>query len=421
MLFEELGIITPILHALREKNYLTPTPIQQQAIPAIISGRDVVACAQTGTGKTASFSIPLLQKLSEKSNKRGIRGLVLTPTRELAIQVSENFVQYGKQLPIRSVLVYGGVPQGMQVQKIRKGCDVIIATPGRLMDLIQQRVLNLSDLELLIMDEADRMLDMGFIRDVKKILAMIPAKCQKVLLSATMPEEIQHLISTILRDPIKISVAPVTSAAKIDQAVYYVSKSNKKALLKHVISEHDMSNVLVFARTKHGADKIAIDLQRSGISAEAFHGNKSQGARQRSLTNFKTSKTRVLVATDIASRGIDIADLPFVINYEMPDTGETYTHRIGRTGRAGKTGSALSFCDQEETSQLKQIDRLHRGKLRVVDHPFVGSQQPVSNQQASNNQQPSRNQQNSRNHRSSRNHQQERAPRKHSYEKHYSY
>jgi ATP-dependent RNA helicase RhlE len=378
MLFEELDIIEPILAALREKGYKNPTPIQQQAIPAILTGRDVVACAQTGTGKTASFSIPLLQKLSQSTRKAAVRALVLVPTRELAIQVSDNIDKYGKRLSVRSVLLYGGIPQTQQVQNIKKGCDVIIATPGRLMDLVQQRVVSVSNLELLVMDEADRMLDMGFIRDVKKILGMIPAVCQKVLLSATMPGEIQQMVAAILKNPIKINIAPVSSSVKVDQAVYYVPRTNKKALLKHVISEHQMPNVLVFARTKHGADKIARDLQRAGISAEAFHGNKSQGARQRSLTNFKSNKTRVLVATDIAARGIDINDLPFVINYEMPDTAETYTHRIGRTGRAGKTGAALSFCDQDESLQLKQIDRLHRGKIQVVDHPF---RQTNTNQQ----------------------------------------
>ena len=371
MLFEQLDIVEPILTALREKGYKNPTPIQQQAIPAIISGRDVVACAQTGTGKTASFSIPLLQRLSLRNQRGAIRALVLVPTRELAMQVFDNIEKYGKHLSVRSVLIFGGVPQTKQVQNIRKGCDVIIATPGRLMDLIQQRIFSLSNLELLIMDEADRMLDMGFIRDVKKILGMIPSNSQKVLLSATMPSEIQQLVTSILKDPIKINIAPVSTAVKIEQTVYHVDRGNKKALLKHVISEHNMANVLVFARTKHGADKIASDLQRSGISAEAFHGNKSQGARQRSLSNFKSSRTRVLVATDIASRGIDITDLPFVINYEMPDTAETYTHRIGRTGRAGKTGKALSFCDHEESPQLKQIDRLHKGKLRVAEHPFA--------------------------------------------------
>lgn len=370
MLFEQLDIVEPILTALREKGYKNPTPIQQQAIPAIISGRDVVASAQTGTGKTASFSIPLLQRLSLRNQRGAVRALVLVPTRELAIQVFDNIEKYGKHLSVRSVLVFGGVPQTKQVQNIRRGCDVVIATPGRLMDLLQQRIFSLSNLELLVMDEADRMLDMGFIRDVKRILAMMPSNSQKVLLSATMPAEIQQLVTSILKDPIKINIAPVSTAVKIEQTVYHVERGNKKALLKHVISEHDMANVLVFARTKHGADKIAFDLQKSGISAEAFHGNKSQGARQRSLSNFKSNRTRVLVATDIASRGIDINDLPFVINYEMPDTAETYTHRIGRTGRAGKMGKALSFCDHEESSQLKQIDKLHKGKILVAEHPF---------------------------------------------------
>jgi len=370
MLFNQLDIVEPILAALHEKGYKTPTPIQQQAIPAILSGRDVVACAQTGTGKTASFSIPVLQKLSNQKRANVIRALVLVPTRELAIQVSDNVDKYGSKLAVRSVLLYGGVPQTKQVQALKRGCDLVVATPGRLMDLIQQRALNLSGLEIIVMDEADRMLDMGFIRDVMKILKMIPASCQKVLLSATMPSEIQQLVSTILKDPIRINIAHVATAARIEQNVYHVARSNKRALLKHVISEHQMANVIVFARTKHGADKIAFDLQRSGISAEAFHGNKSQGARYRSLTNFKSKKTRVLVATDIASRGIDISDLPFVINYEMPDTAETYTHRIGRTGRAGNTGRALSFCDHEESAQLKQINKLHPGKIRVADHPF---------------------------------------------------
>jgi ATP-dependent RNA helicase RhlE len=369
MLFQELDLVEPILSAIREKGYSTATPIQQQAIPAILSGRDVVACAQTGTGKTASFALPLLQKLSTHNGK-AIRGLVLTPTRELAIQVSDNLTQYGKRLSLRSVLVYGGVPQTSQVQKIRQGCDIIIATPGRLMDLIQQRVLSLSQIEILIMDEADRMFDMGFIRDVKKILAMIPARCQKVLLSATMPAEIQKLVSSVLTNPLKINVAPKPDAVRIRQALYYVARANKKALLKHVIKEYEMRNVLVFARTKRGADKIAHELTKAGIVAEAFHGNKSQNARQRSLSNFKKNATRVLVATDIAARGIDINNLPFVINYEMPDTVETYTHRIGRTGRAGNTGTALSFCDNDERSQAKQLDRLPHGKLQVAEHPF---------------------------------------------------
>jgi ATP-dependent RNA helicase RhlE len=358
MSFENLSVIRPILDALKKKGYGQPTPIQEQAIPAILSGRDVLACAQTGTGKTASFCIPVLQRLSEtKQSKKTIRGLILTPTRELAIQVSENLTQYGKNLNLSSTLIYGGVSQVNQVRQVRNGVDIIVATPGRLLDLINQNVVRLNDLNMLVLDEADRMLDMGFIRDIRKIIALIPSRCQKVLLSATMPEEIQRLVSTMLNDPIK--------------GVYYVTRQNKRALLKHVISEQQMRNVLVFARTKRGADKIAKDLTTAGISAEAFHGNKSQNARQRSLTNFKKNSTQVLVATDIAARGIDIVDLPFVINYEMPDTVETYTHRIGRTGRAGSTGTALSFCDHEERGQMKNLDRASAGKIQVLSHPFA--------------------------------------------------
>jgi ATP-dependent RNA helicase RhlE len=371
MSFENLSVIRPILDALKKKGYGQPTPIQEQAIPAILSGRDVLACAQTGTGKTASFCIPVLQRLSEtKQSKKTIRGLILTPTRELAIQVSENLTQYGKNLNLSSTLIYGGVSQVNQVRQVRNGVDIIVATPGRLLDLINQNVVRLNDLNMLVLDEADRMLDMGFIRDIRKIIALIPSRCQKVLLSATMPEEIQRLVSTMLNDPIKISIAP-KGGVKIQQGVYYVTRQNKRALLKHVISEQQMRNVLVFARTKRGADKIAKDLTTAGISAEAFHGNKSQNARQRSLTNFKKNSTQVLVATDIAARGIDIVDLPFVINYEMPDTVETYTHRIGRTGRAGSTGTALSFCDHEERGQMKNLDRASAGKIQVLSHPFA--------------------------------------------------
>lgn len=371
MSFQKLNVSAPILAALHEKGYNHPTPIQHHAIPAILSGSDVLASAQTGTGKTASFSIPLLQKLSEQKGNRTIRGLVLAPTRELAIQVSENLRLYGKNLSIRSALVYGGVSQVNQVNEIRRGADIIIATPGRLMDLIQQRIVSLSQLNILVLDEADRMLDMGFIRDIKKILAMVPQNCQKVFLSATMPAEIQQLVSVMLRNPIRIKVEPEKTESSIHQGVYYVSREDKKALLKHVIAEQQMRNVLVFARTKHGANKIVRDLTRSGITAEAFHGDKSQGARQRSLSNFKKNATRVLVATDIAARGIDIIDLPFVINYEMPDSTETYTHRIGRTGRAGSTGTALSFCDNEEKAQMKNLIRIASGKIKVLQHPFA--------------------------------------------------
>lgn len=370
MSFQNLNVMAPILAALNEKGYDHPTPIQQQAIPAILSGSDVLASAQTGTGKTASFSIPLLQLLSTQKGPRAIRGLVLTPTRELAIQVSENLTQYGKNLSLRSVLVYGGVSQVKQVNEIRRGADIIIATPGRLMDLIQQRIINLSQLNMLVLDEADRMLDMGFIHDVKKILALVPKNCQKVFLSATMPKEIQQLVSVMLRNPVRIHVESEKAKTQIHQGIYYVSREHKKALLKHVITEKQMRNVLVFARTKRGADKIVRDLTKSGITAEAFHGNKSQVARQRSLLNFRKNATRVLVATDIAARGIDIIDLPFVINYEMPDSAETYTHRIGRTGRAGSIGTALSFCDRDEKTQIKNFFRTGVGNVQTLQHPF---------------------------------------------------
>lgn len=370
MSFKKLEVSAPILAALEEKGYQHPTPIQEQAIPAILSGRDVLASAQTGTGKTASFSIPMLQKIAAAPRKQVIQGLILVPTRELAIQVAENMTQYGKHLTVRSVLVYGGVSQVNQVTQIRRGADVIIATPGRLMDLMQQRIISLADLSIIILDEADRMFDMGFIRDIQKIMALVPKACQKVFLSATMPKEIQELALGSLRNPIRIHVPGQETAVRIKQGVFYVAQSDKKALLKHVIQDRQMRNVLVFARTKYGADKIVRDLTRSGISAEAFHGDKSQGARQRSLTNFKKNTTRVLVATDVAARGIDITDLPFVINYEMPDTPETYTHRIGRTGRAGNTGTALSFCDQEEKRQLKNLNRIMPGKIEVLSHPF---------------------------------------------------
>ncbi len=372
MSFEKLNIIAPILKALHEKGYRQPTPIQLQAIPAILSGRDLLASAQTGTGKTASFCIPMLQRLSEgNSNARGIRGLVMVPTRELAIQVSEHLNLYGKHMKLRSVLVYGGVSQVNQVNQLRRGADIIVATPGRLLDLIQQKVVNLSQLSILVLDEADRMLDMGFIRDVKKIVALAPAACQKVFLSATMPDEVQQLVSAILRNPVKVKITPEGGPAKILQSVYYVTQKNKRALLKHVIAEQHMRNVLVFTRTKHKANKVARELTKAGIIAEAFHGDKSQGARQRALSNFKTNVTRVLVATDIAARGIDIVDLPYVINYEMPETAETYTHRIGRTGRAGSTGVALSFCDSAEKPYLKDINRLALGKIAILQDPFA--------------------------------------------------
>jgi ATP-dependent RNA helicase RhlE len=369
MSFTKFNLSPAILSALEEKGYKTPSPVQEQAIPQILAGKDVLGSAQTGSGKTAAFCIPLLQRLiSTRGNN--IRALILTPTRELAIQVHENLRFYGKNLRVQSAVIYGGVSQFNQVREIRGGADVLVATPGRLLDLIDQRIISLKDLEILVLDEADRMLDMGFIHDVKRILKLTPPTKQNILFSATIPAEIQELVNKLLNKPARISIENKQSKPKIDQSVYFVPKDRKRALLKHVIVEKGMQTVIVFARTKYGADKITKDLNKSGISAEAFHGDKSQHARQKALSNFKQNVTRVLVATDIAARGIDVVDLPFVINYELPESAETYTHRIGRTGRAGALGNALSFCDQEERGQLKNINRISEVSLRVMEHPF---------------------------------------------------
>lgn len=370
MTFKDFNLSAAVVKALEEKGYQIPTPIQAEAIPQIMNGRDTLGLAQTGTGKTAAFCIPLLERLHRNPKRSGVRALILTPTRELAIQVFENLRFYGKHLQIRSSVIYGGVSQFHQEKEIRKGLDILVATPGRLHDLLNQKILSLRELEVLVLDEADRMLDMGFIHDIKKLLKLIPANRQNIFFSATMPADVQDLARTILKNPVKVATQSTESKPKITQSVYYVSREQKRALLKHVITEKAMENVLVFARTKHGADKIAKDLNKSGISAEAIHGNKSQNARQRALTSFKRNETRVLVATDIAARGIDIVDLPFVINYELPQTPETYTHRIGRTGRAGQTGFALSFCDDTERAQLNSINRLISSRLIVAEHPF---------------------------------------------------
>jgi ATP-dependent RNA helicase RhlE len=375
MSFRNFNLAQPILRALQEKGYETPTPIQAQAIPEIIRGKDVLGCAQTGTGKTAAFCIPILERLEMSKSSSGIRAVILSPTRELAQQIGDNLTYYGKHLSLRNVLVYGGVSQYNQVQQIRKGVDIIVATPGRLLDLINQGHVRLSKVEILVLDEADRMLDMGFINDIRKIIATTPAARQTLFFSATMPSEIQQLVASILKNPVKIQIAPVTSTAEnVHQSVYFVERNNKRALLRHLITEQNMENVLVFTRTKHGADKIASDLNRSGIVAESFHGNKTQGARQRALNNFKRKTTRVLVATDIAARGIDISDLPFVVNYELPQTSDTYIHRIGRTGRAGAKGSALSFVDSEERAQLRDINRITNRKIEVIEeHPYLSA------------------------------------------------
>jgi ATP-dependent RNA helicase RhlE len=376
MSFENLNLIEPILRALKTEGYTTPTPIQAKAIPFILEKHDVLGCAQTGTGKTAAFAIPILQLLSQNNNvtgKRKIRTLILTPTRELAIQIEESFTSYGRNTNIKHTVVFGGVSQKAQTDSLARGVDVLVATPGRLLDLMQQRFISLDAIEIFVLDEADRMLDMGFINDIKKILPKLPAKKQTLFFSATMAPEIQKLANTILKDPKKVEVTPVSSTAHtVEQGIYFVEKTDKRALLNHLLSEKFTGSTLVFTRTKHGADKVVKDLVKSGISAEAIHGNKSQNARQRALSNFKEKKTRILVATDIASRGIDIEELPYVINYELPNEPETYVHRIGRTGRAGATGIALSFCDFEEREYLRDIQKLISKTLPVVeDHPYV--------------------------------------------------
>lgn len=363
MLFTDLGLIDPILKALQEEGYTQPTPIQAQAIPTILKHRDLLGCAQTGTGKTAAFAIPLLQLLVERRQQGAtgnhIKALVLTPTRELAIQIDDSFKAYGRHCGMRHAVVFGGVSQHAQTQTLRRGVDVLIATPGRLLDLIQQGFIDLGKLEFFVLDEADRMLDMGFIHDVKRVIALLPAKRQSLFFSATMPPEIVKLADKILSDPAKVSVTPPsTTAQTIQQSLYYVERGEKKGLLVHVLNEGNIERALVFTRTKHGANKVAQDLNKKGIRAEAIHGNKSQGARQNALNNFKDKKIRVLVATDIAARGIDVDDLTHVINFEIPNVPETYVHRIGRTGRAGSEGTAISFCEGEERPYIKDIQKL---------------------------------------------------------------
>jgi len=376
MSFENLNLIEPILKALKTEGYIKPTPIQEQAIPIILAEKDLLGCAQTGTGKTAAFAIPILQILrkdqSNNNGKRIIRSLILTPTRELAIQIGESFSAYGKFTGLRHTVVYGGVPQRSQVNALKSGVDILIATPGRLLDLVNQRFINLHHVKIFVLDEVDRMLDMGFKDDVKKIIANLPEKRQTLFFCATMPSEISKLANSILKNPVEIAVNPISSTVDtIEQSLYYVEKKNKKLLLLHLLKDDSINTALVFTRTKHGADKITTDLNKSGITAEAIHSNKSQLARQRALKNFKTRRTRVLVATDIASRGIDVEELSHVINFEMPDMAETYVHRIGRTGRAGLTGIALSFCDNEEKKGLKDIYKLISKSIPVIeDHPF---------------------------------------------------
>ncbi len=385
MTFEQLDLIEPILNALETEGYTTPTPIQEQSIPIVLQRKDLLGCAQTGTGKTAAFAIPVLQILHEErkagNHIKGIKALILTPTRELAIQIDESFAAYGRHTNLKHLVIFGGVSQVPQTNALKHGVDILIATPGRLLDLVEQRFINLSQLQLFVLDEADRMLDMGFIHDVKRIITKIPAKRQTLFFSATMPPEIAKLAGTILTNPQKVEVTPVSSTAEtIQQAMYFVAKENKKLLLTHILKDTSIKTALVFTRTKHGADKVVKDLHKAGIRAEAIHGNKSQNARQRALTNFKTGETRVLVATDIAARGIDVDNLSHVINYELPNVPETYVHRIGRTGRAGASGIALSFCDAEEKAFLKDIQKLISVSIPVVsDHPYAMSDTSLNN------------------------------------------
>jgi ATP-dependent RNA helicase RhlE len=385
MSFENLNLIEPILKALKTEGYTTPTPIQEQAIPFILQHRDLLGCAQTGTGKTAAFAIPILQLLFEDRQKhkeqKSIKALILTPTRELAIQISESFTAYGKHTGLKNLVIFGGVSQNPQVDALRRGVDILIATPGRLLDLMNQRFVHLDHIKMLILDEADRMLDMGFVHDVKKIIAKVPANRQTLFFSATMPTEIQSLADSILQKPAKVEVAPVSSTADtIQQALYYVEKGDKRLLLNHILKDKNIKTALVFTRTKHGADKVVKDLIRAGITAEAIHGNKSQNARQRALTNFKNRTTRVLIATDIAARGIDIDELTHVINYEIPNIPETYVHRIGRTGRAGASGIALTFCDgEEEIDYLRDIHKLIAKEIPVEEeHPYPLNMQAMT-------------------------------------------
>lgn len=381
-MFNKLNIIEPITKALKEEGYVSPTPIQERSIPAILEGRDLEGCAQTGTGKTAAFAVPILQLLyTERKSGQSARrtagkvsALVLAPTRELAIQIGDSFTAYGKHTSLRNTVIFGGVSQKSQTDALRAGVDILVATPGRLLDLMQQKFVNLQDVKYFVLDEADRMLDMGLGRDVNRIIAKLPKEKQTMLFSATKSQEISKLMDLLLVNPVKVAVTPVSSTIEvISQEVYMVDKKSKKPLLVDLLKGNPAESVLVFSRTKHGANKITGDLIKSGIEAQAIHGNKSQNARQLALNNFKEKKIRVLVATDIAARGIDVDELALVINFDLPDVPETYVHRIGRTGRAGAQGSAISFCDEDEKDMLKDIQKVISKTIPVVEnHPYVG-------------------------------------------------
>ena len=405
MTFNNLGLIQPIIEALEEKGYTQPTPIQEQAIPILLKRRDLLGCAQTGTGKTAAFAIPIIQLIEQskddQAGKRKVKALVVTPTRELAIQIGENFTAYCKHTRLRNTVIFGGVKQGAQTNALRGGVDILVATPGRLLDLIQQGYITLKHIEYFVLDEADQMLDMGFIHDIKKILAKLPKERQSLFFSATMPKNIVALSREILGNYDKVTIQPEQATAeRVEQAICYVAKKDKPALLAHLIHDKNPESTLVFSRTKHGADKIVRKLSKANITAAAIHGNKSQNQRQRALGDFKKGKLNVLVATDIAARGIDVSQLELVINYDLPNVAETYVHRIGRTGRASASGESISFCDIDEKAHLKDIQKLIGQHIPVIeDHPYPddGTQlpsKPGSNQRNNNNRNRNKNNRN---------------------------
>ncbi len=384
MKFEDLDLIDPLLKALQDKGYTEPTPIQKKAIPLVLERKDILGCAQTGTGKTAAFAIPIIQLIHQKEGhikgKPTLRSLIVTPTRELAIQIGENIKAYAKHTQVKHTVIFGGVKQHKQVASMKQGVHILVATPGRLLDLISQGFISLKDVKLFVLDEADRMLDMGFIHDIKKLLTLLPQKRQSLFFSATMPDSIVKLSRSILKNPVKIEVAAVSSTAEtIQQYLYYTNKSSKKELLVHILEDRGIDQVLLFSKTKHGADRIARDLKKKHINAAALHGDKAQNHRQKVLGQFKDGKIRVLVATDIAARGIDIDKLRYVINFDIPNVAETYVHRIGRSGRAGEEGNAISLCEPEENDFIKDIEKLIRQKITVVKkNPFPQTDKPMT-------------------------------------------
>ncbi len=385
MRFEDLEIVEPILKALNQKGYTHPTPIQEKAIPLVLDRKDVLACAQTGTGKTAAFAIPIIQLIhriegKDNNSSHKIRSLIVTPTRELAIQIDENIKAYSANTKVRHAVIFGGVKQHQQVAKLKKGVNILVATPGRLLDLIGQGIISLDDIKLFVLDEADRMLDMGFINDIKQLLKLLPEKRQSLFFSATMPDNIVKLSRQILNNPIKVEVAPVSSTAEtIQQYLYYTNRTSKKDLLLHILNDDKIDQALIFSRTKHGSDRIARNLKKQGIQSNAIHGDKAQNQRQKALRDFKAGKTRVLVATDIAARGIDIDKLKYVINYDIPNIAETYVHRIGRSGRAGEDGIAISICEPEENAFVKSIQKLIGKKIEEIqDNPFPQTDKPMT-------------------------------------------